>query len=274
MLPPVTLLPATSPDAALPALAALLGCGADDLRPLLPQFTAAWLTADGAGVIALRRTPRTDLEVLGGARPGPQQAEVAAALLRAASASGTPLSAYADDALLPGHVLQTLGWEQAGQYTEWRGPLPTLSTSVPAGLRVLPLADAPDLTVRREAQDTYADRLGHTLVSDADIVPDAHGADDRVGHIALDGAGRGVGICRAWLDGETLTVGSPGVHPDLRHTALRHALLRATCDAARLHGAQRLVMQAWGDTPAETQADTDLGLQAVTVTPIYLSRPA
>jgi hypothetical protein len=274
MLPPVTLLPATSPDAALPALATRLGCGADDLRPLLPQFTAAWLAADGAGVIALRRTPRADLEVLGGARPGPQQAEVAAALLRAASATGTPLSAYADDTLLPGHVLQTLGWEQAGQYTEWRGPLPTLDTSVPAGLRVLPLAAVSDLTVRREAQGTYADRLGHTLVSDADIVPGAHEADDRVGHIALDGAGRGVGICRAWLDGDTLTVGSPGVHPDLRHTALRHALLRATCDAARLHGAQRLVMQAWGDTPAATQADTDLGLQAVTVTPIYLSRPA
>ncbi|MFC6748750.1 hypothetical protein [Deinococcus aquaticus] len=130
------------------------------------------------------------------------------------------------------------------------------------------------LTVRQDAQGTYADRLGHTLVGDADIVPGAHEADDRVGHIALDGAGRGVGICRAWLDGDTLTVGSPGVHPDLRHTALRHALLRATCDAARLHGAQQLIMQAWGDTPAETQADTDLGLQAVTVTPIYRSRPA
>ncbi|GGR48052.1 hypothetical protein GCM10008959_06560 [Deinococcus seoulensis] len=274
MLPAVTRLPATPPDAALPALADLLGCGADDLRPLLPQLTAAWLAADDAGVIALRRTPRADLEVLGGARPGPRQAEVAAALLRAASASGTPLSAYADDSLLPGSTLRTLGWQHAGQYTEWHGPLPTPEMSVPAGLRVLPLAAVSALTVRREAQGTYADRLGHTLVSDTDIVPDAHGADDRVGYIALDGAGRGVGICRAWLDGDTLTVGSPGVHPDLRHTALRHALLRATCDAAHLQGVQRLVMQAWGDTPAETQADTDLGLQAVTVTPIYLSRPA
>ncbi|WP_343759728.1 hypothetical protein [Deinococcus depolymerans] len=262
---------AAPPDAALPALADLLGCGADDLRPLLPQLTAAWV-ADDAGVIALRRTPRADLEVLGGARPGPQQAEVAAALLRAASASGTPLSAYADDALLPGDTLRTLGWEHAGQYTEWHGPLPTPEISVPAGVRILPLADAPDLTVRWEAQGTYADRLGHTLVSDTDIVPGAHGADDRVGHIALDRTGRGVGICRAWLDGDTLTIGSPGIHPDLRHTALRHALLRATCDAARLRGVRQLIMQAWGDTPAETLMDTDLGLQAVTVTPIYLSR--
>ncbi|ALW89426.1 hypothetical protein [Deinococcus actinosclerus] len=67
-------------------------------------------------------------------------------------------------------------------------------------------------------------------------------------------------------------MGSPGVHPALRHTTLRHALLRATGDAARERGARRLVMQAWGDTPAETQADAGLGLDAETVTPIHLSR--
>ena len=269
---PVTVAASTPPDQILPALAALLGCGADDLRPLLPRLVSAWTAEDGAGVIALRRTPRADLEVLGGARPGPRQDQVALPLLRAAMTSGATLSAYADDALLPEDVLRTLGWQRAGQYTEWRGALPTQDATVPAGVRLLSLADVPDLTVRRQAQATYADRLGHTLVSAADLIPDAHGSDDTVGHVAVDASGQGVGICRAWLDGDTLTVGSPGVHPALRHTTLRHALLRATGDATRERGARGLIMQAWGDTPAETQADAGLGLTAVEVTPIHLSR--
>ncbi|BBN95418.1 hypothetical protein DEIGR_101118 [Deinococcus grandis] len=262
----------TPPDLILPALADLLGCGAGDLRPLLPQLIAAWTAEDGSGAIALRRTPRADLEVLGGARPGPRQTQVALTLLRAAMTSGATLSAYADDALLPGEALRRLGWRQAGQFTDWRGPLPTLDAPVPEGVRILPLAAAEDLTVRREAQATYADRLGHTLVGDTDLIPGAHGSDDTVGHVAVDASGQGVGICRAWLDGDTLTIGSPGVHPAWRHTTLRHALLRATGDAARQRGARHLIMQAWGDTPAETQADAELGLTAATVTPIHLSR--
>ncbi len=51
----------TPPERILPALADLLGCGADDLRPLLPQLIAAWTAEDGSGVIALRRTPRAEL---------------------------------------------------------------------------------------------------------------------------------------------------------------------------------------------------------------------
>ncbi|WP_147363468.1 hypothetical protein [Deinococcus sp. RM] len=84
-------------------------------------------------MIALRRTPRADLEVLGGARPAPEQAEVVRSLLRAASASGAPLSAYADDALLPGDVLRTLGWQRAGQFTDWRGALPSWTCRCPMG---------------------------------------------------------------------------------------------------------------------------------------------
>lgn len=197
---------------------------------------------------------------------------MARSLLRAASASGAPLSAYADDALLPGDVLRTLGWQRAGQFTDWRGALPILDVPVPDGLRVLPLTGVPSLNLRRQAQAAYADRLGHTLVGDTDLTPDAHGSDDTVGYVALDASGRGVGICRAWLDGDTLTISSTGVHPALRHTTLRHALLRATCDAARERGARGLIMQAWGDTPAETQADATLGLTAATFTPIHLSR--
>jgi len=179
----VKLSTAVQPRLALPALAKLLGCGADDLRPLLPQLASAWVAADGSGVIALRRTPRADLEVLGGARPAPEQAEVARSLLRAASASGAPLSAYADDTLLPGDVLRTLGWQRAGQFTDWRGALPILDVPVPDELRVLPLTGVPSLNLRRQAQAAYADRLGHTLVSDADIVADAHGSDDRISHV-------------------------------------------------------------------------------------------
>ncbi|GGL12513.1 hypothetical protein GCM10010844_34010 [Deinococcus radiotolerans] len=223
-------------------------------------------------MIALRRTPRVDLEVLGGARPGPRQAQVALDLLRAALTSGATLSAYADDALLPIEALRRLGWRQAGQFTDWRGPLPTPDTPIPEGLRLLPLAAVPNLTVRRQAQATYADRLGHTLVGNPDLIPGAHGSDDTMSHVALDASGQGVGICRAWLEGDTMTVGSPGVHPAWRHTTLRHALLRATCSAARERGARGLIMQAWGDTPAETQADAELDLTAATVTPIHLSR--
>lgn len=197
---------------------------------------------------------------------------MARSLLRAASASGAPLSAYADDALRPGDVLRTLGWQRAGQFTDWRGALPILDVPVPDELRVLPLTGVPSLNLRRQAQAAYADRLGHTLVSEADIVADAHGSDDRISHVALNASGQGVGICRVWLEGDTLTVGSPGVHPALRRTGLRHALLRATCSAARARGARHLIMQAWGDTPAETQADAELGLTAATVTPIHLSR--
>ena len=144
----------TTPELALPVLACLLGCGADGLRPLLPQLIAALTAEDGSGAIALRRTPRADLEVLGGARPGPRQTQVALTLLRAASASSTLLSAYADDALLPGEALRRLGWRQAGQFTDWRGPLPTPDAPVPEGVRFLPLAAVPDLTVRRQAQAT------------------------------------------------------------------------------------------------------------------------
>lgn len=256
-----------SPAVALPALARVLNCQPADLEPLLPGLTHAWVDGSG-GAAALRVTPGSRAELLGGVAPGEQQHDAALALLSAAQRTRPQLYAYAEPHLLPESALHVLGWGIAGQYTGWHGPLPVQAGAVPTGITLHALSQL-DLPGRMAAQRTYADRIGHTVFTEADVQPGAGGANEHVSRVALTLRGEAIGVCRAWLDGPELSFSSPGVHADWRGTSLRSALLLSVCRAARSLGATYLTMQAWGDTPDEHAQDLALGLHVTAQTPIY-----
>ncbi|WP_221089038.1 hypothetical protein [Deinococcus aquaedulcis] len=259
-------------DAALPLVEQVL---AADLSALGPQLTGAWAVwAPGGallGALALRPSPAHGQEVLGGTLVGTEQQEAARLLLTAAQATG-PLYAYADEALLPASALQALGWREVGAYAQLSGPLPKEVPLTLDGVTLLPLADLPDLAQRLAAQRTYADRIGHTFATEADVQPGAGGVNEDLSRVALAPSGQPLGICRAWLDGHELAVGSPGVHPDWRAGPLRRALLLAVCQAARPAGTTTLIVDTWGDTPEERADDLALGLSVRTYSPIYATR--
>lgn len=270
-MPPGPLRVASS--GALPLLARLYGASEGDLAALAGQLTGAYLLRDGQGeplgVVGLRSTPRHGSEVMGGAFPGARQQEAAAALLRAALAQQPHLYAYAEAHLLPEAALQAAGLRRAGAYTQMTGDLPLEVPQVPRGYRILPLADVPSREVRRAAQETYSHRLGHTHVPDEVADPNYGGSDDTLSRLALAGDGTPAGLCRVWMSGEEVSLGTPGVHPSARGTGLRRALLLAACRAAGRAGATRAVLDAWGDTDEERGEDEALGFVVRRLTPIY-----
>ncbi|MBZ9712658.1 hypothetical protein [Deinococcus multiflagellatus] len=258
-------------DAALPLVGQVLGA---DLSALGPQLSGAWAvwSPGGAllGALALRPSPAHGQEVLGGAVAGVEQHEAARLLLGAAQATG-PLYAYADEALLPASALQALGWREVSAYAQLSGPLPGGLPCAPDGVTLLPLADLSSPSQRLAAQRTYADRIGHTFATEADVQPGAGGVNEDLSRVALASSSQPLGICRAWLDGHELAVGSPGVHPDWRGGPLRRALLLAVCQAARAAGATTVTVDTWGDTPEERADDLALGLSVIAFTPLYAS---
>ncbi|QLG09598.1 hypothetical protein HLB42_01590 [Deinococcus sp. D7000] len=267
----------TAPSEILPILAGLYGGNEQDFAPMLPQLKAAWMVRDStgktAGAVGLRPSPAHGMEVMGGAFPGPEQDAAALALMMAAQAFHPHLYAYAEAHLLPAEALKPAGLRRAGAYTRMTGPVPALFPTVPEGFRIMPLSEVRSPHDRLTAQRTHSDRLGHTHVPDEAGQPDFGGSDDRLGRLACDVSGAPAGLCRAWLDGETLALGTPGVRADLRGTGLRQALLLLVGQAARAAGATRLELEAWSDTEAERAEDQALGLVIATETPIYASMP-
>lgn len=265
------------PDEILSVLAQLYGGSEQDFAGMLSQLTAAWLVRDNrgeaAGAVGLRSSPAHGAEFMGGAFPGTQQHGAALALILAATAVQPHLYAYAEAYLLPAEALMAAGLSRVGGSTRMIGPVPTALPAVPDGFRIFPLSEAHSPQDRLTAQRMYSDRIGHTHVPDEAGQPDFGGSDDTLGQLAYDSLGISAGLCRAWLNGEQLALGTPGVRPDLRETGLRRALLLSVCQAARLAGATRIELDAWGDTDTERAEDEALGLSVGTETPIYSSMP-
>lgn len=240
------------------------------------QMTLAWLVRDQAGetlgAAGLRPSPAHGAaEIVGGAFPGPAQAQAALLLIQTALSVQPQLYAYAGASLLPAETLGAAGLRPFSAYTRMSGPLPTALPAVPDGFRLALLSEVKSLDDRLAAQHTYADRIGHTHVRAEDIEPGAGGCDDALSRLAYDASGAPVGICRAWLEGEQVSFSTPGVRHDVRHTALRQALLLSVCQAAQAAGATRLTIQAWGDTAEERAEDLALGLQLDELETIYVS---
>lgn len=210
---------------------------------------------------------------MGGALPGPGQHRAALALMQAAVEAQPHLYAYAEAHLLPAETLSAGGLHPVSAYTRMTGPLPSESLSVPGDFRLVPLAEVGDPEVRLAAQRTSSDRIGHTHVPPEAGQPGFGGSDDTLGRLAYDARGGPAGLCRAWLNGQEVTLGTPGIRPDARGTGLRRALLLAVCEAARAAGATQLTLEAWGDTEAERAQDEALGLLIRDFTPIYASVP-
>lgn len=267
----------TDPSEVVPVLAHLYGGNEQDFAQMLPQLKAAWVVRDStgktAGAVGLRPSPAHGMEVMGGAFPGPEQDAAALALMMAAQAVHPHLYAYAEAHLLPAAALEAAGLRRVSAYTRMTGPVPTPMTPVLDGFRIVPLSEVHGPQDRLTAQRMYSDRIGHTHVPDEAGQPGFGDSDETLGRLAHDGSGVPAGLCRAWLAGDTLSLLTPGVRPDLRDTGLRRALLLRVCQAARAAGATRLELDAWGDTEAERAEDEALGLSVQTQTPIYSSLP-
>lgn len=258
---------------ALPVLARLYGATEADLADLASQLTAAWIVQDGdevRGAVGLRPSPAHGAEIVGGAFPGPHQHGAALALLRAAMGSGERLYAYGEADFLPPNALDEAGWPIVGAYARLTGPLPDLAPETPDGFTIQPIAGVlPGHLLA--AQRFYSDRIGHTAVPDEAAGADAFGTDSALGRIALDADGQPTGLCRAALDGDTLSLTTPAIRPDLRGGPLRGTLLRAVLRAGQGAGAQQVIILTWGDTPQERADDLALGLTLDAETPIYAS---
>lgn len=263
------------PLTALPIFARLYGCREQDFEAMTAQMTAVWMAQDGSqqalGAVGLRPSPAHGAEVMGGAFPGAAQHETVVALIRAALATERHLYAYAEAHLLPEEALDRAGLHPVGAYTRMTGPLPSTSPVVPDGFNIVPLSKVGGLEDRLAAEQTYSDRIGHTLVTAEAVQPDVGGTDDTLGRLAYDASGVPAGVCRAVLQHEKVLLETPGVRSDARGRALRQALLLSVCGAARVAGATHLILEARGDTEAERAEDEVLGLVMEECTPIYSS---
>ena len=259
-------------EEAAQALALLYGTSTQDFLPVIETLTNQWVAESQgriSGVVGLRPATQYGAELLGGPLPGPDHERVALALLAVTLETQPHTFAYAEAERFSEVVLRSAGLFPVSAYREMTGPLPPGLPVIPAGYRLVPLAQVQDMDVRLAAQRAYLDQPGHTPATAADVVPNAHGSDDRLGWLAFSSAAEAVGTIRGWLEGETLSVGNPGVHAAHRHTELRQALLLASCQAAGALGATALRLQSWGETERSWQADEALGLHSEVITPIY-----
>ncbi|TSA81090.1 hypothetical protein FNU79_15790 [Deinococcus detaillensis] len=266
---------ALSPQAALPTFARLYGCPEQDFEATTEQLTLAWLVQDEVGetlgALGLRPSPSYGAELVGGAFPTSLQNEAAVILLRAALSTQTQLYAYAETHLLPVAALEAAGLRPFSAYTCMSGPVPISLPEIPKGFRIVALNEVEALEDRLSAQHSYSDRIGHTSATANDVQPNAGGCDDTLSRLAYDALDVPAGICRAWREGKQVSFSTPGVRSDVRHTALRRALLLSVCQAALSAKATQLTLQAWGDTADEQVEDLKLGLHLDKLTPIYVS---
>lgn len=262
---------AASPAELLPALAALYGAAPDDLAWMADACTAGFVAlGDGEvlGAAGTRPSPQHGAELVGGVFPGPARDEVALALVRAAQAEVGRVYLFAEGFLFPPEALLAAGLREVGAYRRLSGRVPYRHVDPPAGVRLLPLAGVPDPETRLQALRTYENRVGHHAVTPGAAADGAGGFDAHLSVIALDGVGRGVGVCRAAIEDGEARVDAPGVAPEWRHTGLRAALLNAVNTRLRAAGVTRVNLDSWGDTAEELADDLKLGLGVTEETPI------
>lgn len=259
------------PAEILPTLAGLYGAAPEDLAWMVDTCTAAWVVHSSGGevlgAVATRPSPQHGAELMGGAFPGPLQAQAALALAQAAHAEVGRVYAFADGALFPMPELIQAGFREVGAYRRLGGRLSALKVEPPAGLELRRFADVPN-PARVQAMQTYEDRIGHHKVTLEAAASDFGGVDPNLSLIALDADGQGVGICCVNVHENDVLVGSPGVAPAWRTGNLRGALLSAVGQALRARGMMQVSMDSWGDTPAELAHDLRLGLHITDETPI------
>lgn len=265
-----------APALALADLAQIYGAAVVDFEPLLPDLTHAWkVTGDAGetlGVLALRDTPTHGSEVMGGVVAGEQRETAALKLWQAALRVQPRLYAYADESYWTLEVFRQLGLTPYRAYRMFSGVIPDLSASLPAGFELIPLSEVPDLATRRQAQEGYADLIGHTLVTDEAIIPNAAGSDDTLGCLVFTALGETVGVCRVWKteDGISLTV--PAVLKDYRDQSLMQAMLSWVFEQAREQGLQQVTIESWGDDDGVLTALAKMGLERQVETRIYVSQ--
>ena len=259
----------------LPAFAALYGLSEGDMEWLTGSLTHAWAVLDGGGGVrgaaGVRPSPAHGLELMGGALAGTPEEETAVqtALAQAAHRDAGRVYAFADGSLFSAGALAQAGFQEVGAYRLLAGPTPQDPPPPLEGFTLRPLAEVPDLATRLDALATYEDRIGHHAVSPAAAEDGAGGYDPALSLLALDTRGRAVGICRAAAEEGYVRIDAPGVRADLRHTALRRALLLGVCAGVRARGVGDISLESWGDTPAELAADLALGLEIQFENPIY-----
>jgi GNAT superfamily N-acetyltransferase len=251
------------PLEALPVFARLYGLSEQDTLAMTAQMTFAWVAqnqdSEILGAIGLRPSPAHGSEVMGGAFAGSEQQQAATTLIQAALAVQPRLYAYAEVQFLPAEALNVAGLDPVSAYTRMVGPLPIVLPEVSNGFSVARWSEA-NLEDRLAAQSSYSDRIGHTHVTAEAVALGLNDTDDALSRIAYDASGKPAGVCRASLNGEALSLGTPGVRPDLRGIGLRQALLLSVCQAARALGATQLILEGWGDRDSEQLEDKALGL--------------
>lgn len=268
----VTVLPAQPADLP-PVFAALYGAPEAAVAWMADELEAAWVAHNAAGevvgAVGLRPSPAHGAELVGGALPGTDHTEAGAALARVAREAAGRVYAFADGSLFTARALEAAGYREVAAYRLLAGETPTQEAKAPAGLRLRPLSDVPEIATRLDALATYQDRIGHHAVIPAAAADGAGGFDPQLSLIALDAAGRAAGICRAAPEEGYARIDAPGVRADLRHSGLRTALLLGVCALARARGLGHVSVEGWGDTPEELAQDLSLGLGVETENPIY-----
>jgi hypothetical protein len=269
---PVTVSPALPADLP-PVFAALYGAPAEAVAWMADELEGAWVARNAAGdvvgAVGLRPSPAHGAELVGGALPGSHHVETGAALARVARETAGRAYAFADGSLFTAGALEAAGYREVAAYRLLAGETPTRAADVPAGLRLLPLADVPEIATRLDALTAYQDRIGHHAVIPAAAADGAGGFDPHLSLIALDARGRAAGLCRAAPEQGYARIDAPGVRADLRHTNLRTALLLGVCALARARGLGHVSVESWGDTPEELAQDLALGLGVEIENPIY-----
>ena len=263
---------AASPAELRPAFAALYGADPDDIAWMTEACTAGFVTlgpaGDVLGAVGTRPSPQHGAELVGGVFPSPARDEVALLLVRAAQVEVGRVYLFAEGYLFPPEILLEAGLREVGAYRRLSGRVPYRHVDPPAGVRLLPLAEVPDPGTRLQALRTYEDRVGHHAVTPEAATDGAGGFDAHLSVIALDDAGRAVGVCRAGIEDGEGRLDAPGVAPDWRHTNLRTALLNEVNTRLRAAGITRVNVDSWGDTPEELAHDLKLGLGVTEETPI------
>lgn len=269
---PVTVSPARPADLP-PVFAALYGAPEEAVAWMADVLTGAWVAWNAAGevvgAVGLRPSPAHGAELVGGALPGPDYLEAAAALALIVRQEAGRAYAFAEGSLFPAKTLEAAGYREVAAYRLLAGPTPGGRADAPEGVRLLPLAEVADPATRLDALATYQDRVGHHAVTSEAASDGAGGFDPHLSLIALDAGGRAAGVCRAAPEEGYARVDAPGVRADLRHTGLRAALLLGVCGLARARGLKHVSVESWGDTPEELAADLALGLGVEIENPIY-----
>ncbi|WP_084048084.1 hypothetical protein [Deinococcus hopiensis] len=269
---PVTVFP-TRPADLPPLLAALYGAPEEAVAWMAGTLTGAWTAHDEdgevQGAVGLRPSPAHGSELVGGALPGPEYLEAAAALAQTARGAAGRAYAFADGTLFPTRALEAAGFREVAAYRLLAGPTPTGTVPLPAGFQLLPLTEVLDPALRLDALATYEDRIGHHAVTPEAAAEGAGGFDGELSLLALDAQGQAAGICRAAVEDGYARIDAPGVRPDLRTSGLRAALLLGVCARVRGRALEHVSVEGWGDTPEELAADLALGLGVEIENPIY-----